>query len=103
MANGAEIRVSHFIPGRVRLRVPAIKGNPALAQKLQLAFSEVPGLTGLSYNTTTGSVLITYDTRRILAEDGGRKLKAVLHTHLPGLDADTVLHWLGTGGNTLPS
>ncbi|MCU0842024.1 MAG: hypothetical protein MUC79_09925 [Thiobacillaceae bacterium] len=97
---GADIQVSHFVPGRVRLRVAAIKGNPRLAERIRSAFRDVPGLTGLSYNTTTGSVLITYDARLIIAEDGGQRLRSVLREHLPGLDADWVIRWLGGPGSS---
>jgi hypothetical protein len=54
----------------------------------------VPGLTSLSYSTLTGSVLITYDTGRIMAEDGGQRLRTVMHEQLPDLDADMVIQWL---------
>lgn len=93
-----DIRVSHLLPGRVRLRVRSVKGNPELAEQMRAAFSSVPGLTGLSYNTITGSVLITYDSHRILAEDGGQRLRAVLSDYLPDLDAESVIHWLGGSG-----
>lgn len=89
-----DIRISHFLPGRVRLRVRAIKGNPGLAEQIRVAFCTVPGLTSLSYNTTTGSVLITYNSRRIVAEDGGQRLRTVMREHLPDLDAEMVIQWL---------
>lgn len=95
MPIGADIHISHFLPGRVRLRVGAIKENRDLAERMRAAFATVPGLTGVSYNTTTGSVLITYDARRILAEDAGQRLRAVMREHLPGLDAEEVIRWLG--------
>lgn len=94
MLNSADIRISHFLPGRVRLRVGTIKGNPGLAEQMRAAFCSVPGLTGLSYNTITGSVLINYDTRRIVAEDGGQRLRSVMREHLPDLDAEVVIQWL---------
>lgn len=100
MAIRGEIRIVHFLPGRVRLRVAALKGRPQLAQEIGAAFDGVPGLTGISCNTTTGSVLITYDPRRILAEDGGQRLRAVLREQLPDLDAEQVIRALGGGDST---
>ncbi len=95
MQNRTDIHITHFLPGRVRLRVGAIKGNREFAERLRTAFLTVPGLTDLTYNTTTGSVLILYDSHRIVAEDGGSRLRAVMREHLPDLDADAVIHWLG--------
>ncbi len=94
MPDSADIHISHFLPGRIRLRVRAIKGNRGLAEQMRAAFCSVPGLTSLSYNTLTGSVLITYDTGRIMAEDGGRRLRSVMHEQLPDLDAEMVIQWL---------
>ncbi|MCS6786422.1 MAG: heavy-metal-associated domain-containing protein [Thiobacillaceae bacterium] len=89
------IDVVHFIPGRVRLRAAGLKGRPQLAQQLQAAFAAVPGVKSIEVNTLTGSVLITYDPRRILAEDGGERLRSVLREELPDLDAEQILRWLG--------
>jgi len=94
MLNSADIHISHFLPGRVRLRVSAIKGNRELAEQMRAAFCSVPGLTSLSCNTITGSVLITYDARRIVAKDGGQQLRSVMREHLPDLDTDMVIQWL---------
>lgn len=102
MLDSADIHIRHFLPGRVRLRVGAIKGNRDLAERMRAAFSSVPGLTGLSYNTLTGSVLITYDASRLLA-DHGQRLRTVLREYLPDLDADLVIRWLGGMPPHVPS
>lgn len=95
MPSSADISISHFLPGRVRLRVNTIKGNRGLAEQMRVAFSSVPGLTSLTYSTTTGSVLIAYDSHRIVEEDGGQRLRAVMREFLPDLDAEGVIQWLG--------
>lgn len=61
---------------------------------MRAAFCSVPGITGLSYNTITGSVLITYDTRRIVTGDAVQRLRSVMREHLPDLDAEVVIRWL---------
>lgn len=94
LKDSADIRISHFLPGRIRLRVRAIKGNRGLAEQMRAAFCSVQGLTSLSYNTLTGSVLITYDARRIMAEDGGQRLRIVMREQLPDLDAESIIRWL---------
>lgn len=88
------VRIVHFLPGRVRLKVAAIKGNPRGAEHMRAAFAQVPGVQGIDYNTLTGSVLIRYDVERLRQPDAAAQLRTTLQEHLPELDADEVLHWL---------
>lgn len=94
MAVGDGVKVVHFLPGRVRLKVAAIKGDPGRAERMRAAFAQVPGVLGIDYNTLTGSVLIRYDAGRLRQPDAAAQLRAALQAHLPGLDADEILHWL---------
>jgi hypothetical protein len=88
------VQVVHFLPGRVRLKVPAAKGNVAYIAQVRERFLQVPGVRSLDANPITGSVLILYDTRRIVGEDAARALAAAIRTHFPSLDARAVLKWL---------
>ncbi|MGQ9687067.1 MAG: HMA2 domain-containing protein [Thiobacillaceae bacterium] len=94
MTQGDEVRIVHALPGRVRLKVAAIKGKPGHAERLREVFAQVPGVQAIEYNTLTGSVLIRYDSRRLRAEDAAGRLRIVLQEHLPGLDVDAILNWL---------
>lgn len=94
MASYEEVKIVHFLPGRVRLKVAAIKGDPGRAEHLRAVFAQVPGVLGIDYNTLTGSVLIRYDAGRLRQPDAAARLRTVLQTHLPGLDADEILDWL---------
>lgn len=94
MSGGEGVRIVHFVPGRVRLKVAAIKGNADRAERMRTDFARIPGVLGIEYNTLTGSVLIHYDGRRLRQEDATVQLKTALREHLPGLDADEILHWL---------
>lgn len=89
------VKIVHFLPGRLRLKVAAIKDDPARAERMRAAFAQVPGVLGIEYNTLTTSVLIRYDGGRLRQPDAVTRLKTALQDHLPGLDADEILHWLG--------
>lgn len=95
MLDPDDVHIAHFIPGRVRIKVAAIKGNPDRARRLTEVFSGVPGVRSIDCNPLTGSALILYDTRRIAQSDAARALADVLRRELPGLDVALVLKWVG--------
>ncbi len=64
----------HHLPGRLRLKLPALKRNAAYAQALQTSLSTVPGVLAVRANTLTGSLLISYDPVRV---DGASLQRAV--------------------------
>jgi hypothetical protein len=88
------VKVVHFLPGRVRLKVAGAKRNPAYAGHLREAFLAVPGIRSIEVDSLTGSVLIHYDSERLLAQDGMSTLGQVLQEQFPQFDGDEVLHWL---------
>ena len=53
--------VVHTIPGRVRLRVPALKTLPDLAEPLEKLLRDQPGVTDVSVNDWCYSVTVTCD------------------------------------------
>ncbi len=55
------LKVVHALPGRVRLRVAKVKGNPALARQAQKKLAQVPGIRQVEATPGTGSLLIQYD------------------------------------------
>lgn len=95
MLDANDVRLVHFLPGRVRLKIAALKGNPVRARQLSDAFTGVPGVSHIECNTLTGSALIQYDPRRIVQSDAASALAAILRRELPGLDVERVLQWLG--------
>ena len=62
------VHVVHAMPGRVRLRVDKVRGNPAFAQKAQDKLGRMPGIKRVEVKPLTGSVLIYYDAAALLAE-----------------------------------
>jgi hypothetical protein len=55
------VELLHATPGRIRLRVPEVKANPALAREIQKQFSTFKGVRRVEANPLTGSVLVLYD------------------------------------------
>lgn len=53
--------VIHQIPGRVRLRVPALAERPKLADPLTIFLQDQPGVTGVDLNTWCHSLTLTFD------------------------------------------
>lgn len=48
----------HSVPGRLRLKIPAARGDQAYFQKLAEVLRQAEGIIGVLVNATTGSVLI---------------------------------------------
>jgi Heavy metal associated domain 2 len=61
--DGAMLRASvvHHVPGRMRLRSPALKGDVFAIADLRSGFAEIAGITAVTANACTGSVLLEYD------------------------------------------
>ena len=54
-------QVIHHLPGRLRLRLPEGKGDPAFLEHLKLSISTVVGVNQVDVSPITGSILIQYD------------------------------------------
>jgi hypothetical protein len=52
--------VIHAIDGRVRVRVPAIRGSSAMADAVTAQLRALEGVTRVHANQTTGSVIVHY-------------------------------------------
>jgi len=63
----AGVHVTHAVPGRVRLKVHALKGRPAVARQLEDRLRRVSGMRHVEVSPVTGSVLLLYE------ETGGRR------------------------------
>jgi hypothetical protein len=53
----------HHVPGRIRIKIPDIKGKPFYAQELEKKLKDIPGVYLVSVTSLTGSVLAYYDER----------------------------------------
>jgi Heavy metal associated domain 2 len=59
-----KVNIAHQVPGRVRMKVPSAKGNPALLQEIAQTFCVIPGIERITVNPATGSVVMHYDVDR---------------------------------------
>jgi hypothetical protein len=57
------VELLHATPGRIRLRVPEVRSNPALAREIQEQLSGYQGVRQVEANPITGSVLVLYDLK----------------------------------------
>jgi hypothetical protein len=58
------LKIAHQVPGRVRIKIPAGKGNPDLLKQISDVFAVIPGIEEIVVNPTTGSVVLNYDVDR---------------------------------------
>lgn len=58
----------HHVPGRLRARVPRLKGNHHAAACLAGKLQAVAGVESVSASTVTGSVIIRYDHNTVSNE-----------------------------------
>jgi heavy metal translocating P-type ATPase len=56
-----EYEVVHAIPGRVRVRVPALQRVEGLAEACSSLLAQQDGITGVRHNRTCGSIIINYE------------------------------------------
>ena len=75
MAALPEAKVVSDIPGRVRLRLPELKGQKPLVEQCAEALGGIPGITDAQVSSVTGSILAFYDTDQLPSLDA--LLKAV--------------------------
>ena len=59
----------HALAGRLRIKIPRIKGAADQAEELEQHLQEFAGIESVSANPTTGNVLVLYNPQRI---DQGR-------------------------------
>lgn len=104
------VHVVHAMPGRVRLKVDKVKGNPAFALKAQARLGRVPGIKRVEAKPLTGSVLIYYDAAALLAEgalaaltDGFSWLFPEMGAAAMSLGLESLIGHLASGEKASPS
>ena len=55
----------HSVPGRLRVRLPRVKGNAANARAVEAILSKLNGVSHVEGRELTGSVVIHYDPKAI--------------------------------------
>ena len=92
VANG--VKVLSFFPGRVRLRVDALKGDRGLVEAVELRLAKIPGISHVEAHATSASLLVKYDARQIGRPASAQALTAALRELFPGVDVSRLQHWL---------
>jgi hypothetical protein len=59
----------HALEGRLRIKVPEVKGAPDTARQIEAQLRLIEGVDHATANPVTGSVLILYDARRTAMAD----------------------------------
>lgn len=55
-------RVVHHIKGRIRVKLPAAKGDGNALRQIQESISPMPGVREVQVNPATGGILVIYDS-----------------------------------------
>ena len=56
-------QIAHQMPGRIRIRIPAAKGNPELLEQIRQVFTGRPGLERTRVKPDAGSIVLRYDPK----------------------------------------
>jgi copper chaperone CopZ len=59
----------HDLPGRMRLKIPAMKRNAQVANKIRNLLEQLHGVSSTVVNLVTGSIVIHFDANRISSRD----------------------------------
>jgi len=98
------IQIVHFLPGRVRVKLPRLKGNACLAGEVERTLTALQGIRHVETSTTTGSVLVLYEPHLLASLDleAVGRLTELAHTlglSFEAVDMDVLQHWLHTVAN----
>jgi hypothetical protein len=55
------LELVHHHPGRLRVRAAVLRDNAPLAERISRALDSVPGVSQVTHNPRTGSVLVAYE------------------------------------------
>ena len=58
----------HNTPGRLRVKIPSMKGSPKFANDVEGILRTIEGIDSTAVNTLTGSIVINYDRKIVSSE-----------------------------------
>jgi hypothetical protein len=59
----------HVLEGRIRIKIPELKGSPEKSQEIKCHLGATPGVNSVQANPITGNALILYNSREISHND----------------------------------
>jgi hypothetical protein len=98
------IQIVHYLPGRVRVKLPRLKGSASLAAEIERTIAALEGVYHVETSTTTGSVLVLYEPRLLASLDleavgALRDLAHMLGLSFEDGDRDLLRHWVYAAAN----
>jgi hypothetical protein len=97
------LKVVHALPGRVRLKVAKVKGNPVLARQVEEKLAQVPGIRQVEVKPVTGSLLVHYDTDHLFSLASMEILSVTLGELFPEIEVASLATGLASlAGNPGP-
>lgn len=88
------VKIKSFLPGRLKLRIDDLEGEPQLAEALRAEIAEVDGIKHIETDAQAGTVLIKYDKKRVTSPESSQALFAALKRHFPNKDFSSIEKWL---------
>jgi hypothetical protein len=85
------IRIRHRLYGRIRLRIPKIKYNLGLAERIKTSLLDVKGIRDVEASAATGSLLVIFDPKEIAVPKSRRDFSTIIEGFFPGLDTETLI------------
>lgn len=85
------IKVSSFIPGRLRLKVDDLRDNEPFAKQVEQELGAVEAVKSVDVNVVSGSLLVKYDRKSIGEEPSLQALSIALTKLFPQLDVDGIM------------
>ena len=80
------VKILSFLPGRVKLRIEAVKGEEALAKKATAQIGAIDAIKKIMVDPGKGDVLINYDRKKIKEPDTIDALSDTLSELFPDMD-----------------
>jgi Heavy metal associated domain 2 len=95
----AGIKVVHAMPGRVRIKISRLKGDPAFGREIQERLSDARGIQRVEVNSVTGSVLVLYHAEEMDSFEALISLAGSFAPLLPELNMGELQAWLDSFGD----
>lgn len=89
------LKISYALPGRVKFKIVELKGQEALARRLQGDVAKIDGIKEIEVDSEDGSVFLKYDKKRVSSPDSAKALLAALRQAFPKRDLSALEKWLG--------
>jgi len=80
------VKILSFLPGRVKLRIEAVKGEESLAKKATAQIGAIDAIKKIMVDPGKGDVLINYDRKKIKEPDTINALSDTLSELFPDMD-----------------